>query len=473
MKFRTRIMLSTVALMAVLFSIGGNILIAKSFSGSLEREAAAAKSSYRLITNTLHALNRAQPWEDASDAADSLKYLTDSEAYLFSGCCLYQDQSVYYIDGAARETFQDLASHTDEGNYATIYFNDNNGRHFIQLSGTLIIGSDTLKLDLLYDITSVYTDRQEQIKSFYRIYAAVLLLSLLLAGLTARALTGNLTRLSRAAGELADGNLSYRSGLTSSDEIGLLGREFDRMADELERTVAELTRTLERQEEFMGSFAHEMKTPMTSVIGYAELLRADLLDEEERIEAAGYIFSEGKRLEQLSNKLLSLFSLNQEKLHFSPVSPLKLICELAEDLNPVYEREGIHLEADGEEGIVWIEPDLTQTLLVNLIDNARKALEHGGVIHLSCSVEDKDCVFRVRDNGRGIPAASISHLTEAFYRVDKSRSRAQGGAGLGLTLCSRIAKLHHGELRIESEEGSHTTVTVRLGGMKDEEQTNA
>jgi len=109
-----------------------------------------------------------------------------------------------------------------------------------------------------------------------------------------------------------------------------------------------------------------------------------------------------------------------------------------------------------------MEPELVKTLLINLWDNARKA---GAKRILVNSVMLPDgCRFAVKDDGQGIPPEALSHLTEAFYRVDKSRSRALGGVGLGLSLCQEIAALHNGEIRFESEPGCGTTVTVDLKG---------
>ena len=103
-----------------------------------------------------------------------------------------------------------------------------------------------------------------------------------------------------------------------------------------------------------------------------------------------------------------------------------------------------------------------KTVLINLIDNSRKAIEKGGKISFEGKIENGCYVFSVTDNGRGISKADIERITEAFYMVDKSRSRAKGGAGLGLAVCSEICKLHGTKLDFESTEGVGTTVTLRI-----------
>ena len=104
--------------------------------------------------------------------------------------------------------------------------------------------------------------------------------------------------------------------------------------------------------------------------------------------------------------------------------------------------------------------------LINLLDNARKAMEHGGNLYIVSDADGEYCRIRVLDNGCGMPEEALRHITEAFYRVDKSRSRAQGGAGLGLTLCSQIVQLHGGDLKFDSHVGNGTCVTVRLKGAR-------
>ena len=214
----------------------------------------------------------------------------------------------------------------------------------------------------------------------------------------------------------------------------------------------------------MGNFAHEMKTPMTSIIGYADLLRGQSLTPEEQTDAANYIFSEGKRLENLSLKLLDIFVADRREITMKSVSSAEIVRDLATHLKPVYEKAGIALQCDCEEGVCLLEPDLTRTLLLNLLENAKKAMSDGGNIRLTGTMLPDGYRFIVSDNGSGIPPEALQHLTEAFYRVDKSRSRAQGSVGLGLSLCAKIVELHHGTLHFDSEPGVGTTVTVDLKG---------
>ena len=311
------------------------------------------------------------------------------------------------------------------------------------------------------------TDTQRWMLRIYTyVFLAVIALGGALSWGVSYVLTKPLGKLSAAARRLAAGQLSCRVRPRTGDEVGQLCLDFNAMAAQLKANITELQQAMERQERFMGSFAHELKTPMTSIIGYADLLRSQALPPQEAMDAANYIFSEGKRLESLSLKLLELLVLKNQTPDFVPTEPAKLIAALCRHLRPIYEKENIQLRYSVKPGLCRLEPDLVQSLLVNLLDNARKALEHGGNIYLAADWQEDFLRIRILDNGRGMPPEALARLTEAFYRVDKSRARAQGGAGLGLALCQKIAALHGGSIAFASREGGGTCVTVLLKGAR-------
>ena len=212
---------------------------------------------------------------------------------------------------------------------------------------------------------------------------------------------------------------------------------------------------MRRQEEFTCAFAHEMKTPMTSIIGYADILRSRALSETEQRRCANYIFTEGRRLERLSVKLLDLLVLQRRDFPLAPVALDALIEETVRVFAPVMKQHHIVLKGTVESGERPAEPDLLKTLILNLLDNARKAMPEGGEIRLRQTLTP--------DTGCGMAPEELQRITEAFYRVDKSRSRAQGGVGLGLAIAKEIAELHGGVLSFESQPGRGTRVTLTVG----------
>ena len=435
MKFRAKLTIAMVLLLSLTYGIGGSLMIAQSFSSSINRERDAAVQTYRMVVDVLDLLgDNASPGTAANTVALVLHKLgsggSSTAARIRFGAQMTTTGDTALLDAAPEPS--------DGGDGLTRIVRTGNGRHYLMLGAT----ADGTTVQLAFDVTETYTVRQTQQRAYHTTFVILIAIGAAVAWVTSYLLTRPLGTLSRASRELARGNLSYRAPVRSHDEVGQLASDFNRMAGQLEQNVNRIQESMALQERFMADFSHEMKTPMTSIIGYADLLRSQVLTPDEQMDAANYIFSEGKRLEALGLKLLDMLSLDQSKLQLVPASPADLVAGLLEHLKRVYAQKGIALQYRTAEGTCFLEPDLFKTLLVNLMDNARKAL----------------------DNGRGIPPEALAHLTEAFYRVDKSRSRAQGGAGLGLSLCNEIVQLHGGTMQFESRVGNGTVVTVELKG---------
>ena len=164
----------------------------------------------------------------------------------------------------------------------------------------------------------------------------------------------------------------------------------------------------------------------------------------------------------MSFALLDLFALEKTEPEFCLYSARALADSVALSSSFPLQEAGVTLRVAVEDAQLRCVPVLLESALYNLIDNARKASAPGSGISLEGRAEEESYCFTVRDQGRGIPAEALGRLTEPFYMVDKSRARAQGGAGLGLTLCSEIARAHGGALRFESREGEGTTAYLTI-----------
>ena len=446
---------------ALLFGAGGAALIGASFDSAVTSEENAAAEGCALILGMLQMVGDQAGYLEEADLRASLQVF--GERGEFDALLLQRaaDRGVIYAKGYQGIFLE--APETGRGVIRTA-FRENGGSTYI-LTGTLLeLGSTPYTLYLARNLRPVFELRREQISLFVRVYVILLLAAVAISYLTATYLTRPLLRLSRASKEIASGNLSYRSGIRTDDEVGTLSRDFDHMAEQMEENVLHLREEAENRERFMGAFTHELKTPMTSIIGYADLIRSQALSKEEEADALQYIFSEGKRLENMSLKLLDLFVADKAELRLLPASPASIAGDVTVHLRPVLEKAGITAALEAEEGKCLLEPDLTRTLLINLLDNARKAMPDGGRIGLFVRMTPDGVLFIVRDSGRGMEQEELRHITEAFYRVDKARARAEGSAGLGLALCAKIVELHKGSLRFESEPGKGTTVFAEFKG---------
>lgn len=282
----------------------------------------------------------------------------------------------------------------------------------------------------------------------------------LLVFLISHMLTRSVTNLSRITRKFTRGDLTARAPVQGSDEIARLSADFNRMAASLSNKMEELTLQAKKQEDFTASFAHELKTPLTSIIGYADMLRSFECSREETVDAANYIFQQGKRLESLSFRLLDLIVMEKQEHEFRLLSVTDLMNQALALTNPGRKEKKITVETKLDPARISGEQDLLISLFVNVLDNARKALPECGQIWTKGRKYSHSYLICIEDNGCGIRPEDINRITEAFYMADKSRSRKEGGAGLGMTLCSRIVKLHHAHWKIFSKSGEGTVVAI-------------
>ena len=333
-------------------------------------------------------------------------------------------------------------------------------RHLLVMGQTLKTekkGNLKFQLILVKDISGIYEEMTKQMWLFIMIYLVVIFFAVDIVFWLVRMVLKPLTELENTAGAISRGDWERRCRVRRNDEIGKVSVAFNRMADKMEEQMEELETVSERRRQLLGSLTHELKTPMTSIIGYSDTLLHVKISEEQQKKALEHINSECRRLERLSGKMMTLIGLyDEDRIHKEPYPVDRLVREVA-DL------ERYHMQDSQMELLVFSESwecemdvDLMESLLVNLLDNAIKASKPGSVIELH---GEKGRIW-VRDFGKGIPKEEIPRITEAFYMVDKSRSRKAGGIGMGLALCQKIAEIHRANLVIESVVGQGTKISV-------------
>ena len=462
MRLFWKLFCSMIAITALACSAGGYLLIDSQFQAALDSRAETVVMENSLLRHSLmREMQLAKTFDQAGAArlADSVTAsvgvdgtafrLTDEAGQQLAGSRLPAESHLLQALGEKQSGWEVLPA---------------GDSLYLHAASPLRLTDGLVYLETWRDVGDVFQARQEQYHVFFYLMLFLILAVGLLALVVSAWLSQPLKRLSEATKKVATGELSERVRVTSDDEIGQLTADFNIMAEQLEGQVRELTDAARRQEDFLHSFAHETKTPLTSIIGYAELLRSRPEQPELVREGAAYIYQEGRRLESLSRKLMDLVVLDREGIALRAVEMPAFLERMAGTLRPALEQRGIRLEYAAEPGTMNMDPDLMESVCLNLLDNARKAVTEQGVIQLNGITEGPGYCIQVTDNGRGIPAEDLGRLTEAFYMVDKSRSRAEGGAGLGLSVCQRIVALHGGTMEFESTPGQGTCVRVHLKG---------
>jgi len=251
------------------------------------------------------------------------------------------------------------------------------------------------------------------------------------------------------------------------DELSTLLWEVYRTGQRLETEIQELKEMESYRREFIGNVSHELKTPIFSVQGFAETLLDGALDDESVNRTfLEKILHHANRLDNLARDLSTITKIETEELEMS-----KEAFEVAELFDAAIESVEIRAEEKGISPQQDIAPDLPRVygdfdrlrrVLVNLVDNAIKYNEEGGIVRLEADARGDEVELRVVDDGIGISADHLPRLTERFYRVDKSRSRNQGGTGLGLAIVKHILGAHDRELHVESTPGEGSTFRFTL-----------
>ena len=270
-----------------------------------------------------------------------------------------------------------------------------------------------------------------------------------------------LRKLTGISERIAGGEYELRSGIQSADEVGDLSRSFDHMAGTVEQKISDLEETARRREMLLGALTHEMKTPMTAIIGFSGSLLSMPLYEEARLKAAHEINEAARRTERLSQKMMQLISMRENPVALkNSIDTRELLEKVCAAMEPAAKEKGIQLQPEIQTGTLTGDADLLFSLLTNLTDNAIKASPENAAIRLTADRKNRMQTLMVADRGSGIPADQIGLVTEPFYRVDKARSRKLGGAGLGLSLCQMITQVHSGRLDIQSEIGKGTAISM-------------
>jgi heavy metal sensor kinase len=265
-------------------------------------------------------------------------------------------------------------------------------------------------------------------------------------------------RIAQTAREIGEGDLSRRINVTTKDELGRLAATLNQMIERLEKAF-------QRQKQFTSDASHELRAPLAVIEAESTLALQKERTSSDYRQSLETISQESKQMSRLVDQLLSLARADAGKEHwnFTQVDIGKLINNLSTDAEILCQEKGLSFQL-GEMQPLVVKGDEARLreLFMNLLDNAIRYTPAPGMVSISSRREGQMAVVAVRDTGVGIPAEDMPFIFERFYRVDKSRSRAQGGTGLGLAICKHIAEAHGGKIEVESEVGAGSTFSVWL-----------
>lgn len=340
-------------------------------------------------------------------------------------------------------------------------------------------GQDTYYLYMEYPLEELNATWKQLYQIYLFISFGISLVLALSLSIMLHFLLRPLKRLTAGVSDIRKGDYSRRIEVSGTDELAGLGENINAMAETIETNMNRLREDNKKKEQLVDNLAHEMKSPLTSIYGFAEYLMKSRVEPEEAMECYSFIMEESQRMKDMCYTLMDLSEIRHKNIEFDWFS----VEEFVSRLETVNARRQSELMGTKAVPIVWSSripkgqqmygnEDLLEMLVLNLVTNAVRACQlvrdekqtEPKIIVLLEQVkgEEPSIHLQVSDEGMGIPEQKIQHITEPFYRVDKGRSRENGGNGLGLALCQQIVELHQGTLTFTSSVGVGTEVSVIL-----------
>ncbi|MCQ4087845.1 cell wall metabolism sensor histidine kinase WalK [Saccharibacillus sp. JS10] len=263
-------------------------------------------------------------------------------------------------------------------------------------------------------------------------------------------------QLTRATRRIAAGNFDVKLDIRQKGELGELARSFEEMSQDL-RQLEEMRR------DFVGNVSHEIRSPLTSISGYAQALKHSSLSDEQRSRYLDIIASEANRISRMSDNLLKLSVLESKPLlQRAEIRLDEQIRRVVIALQPQWSIRQIEFDLELPVVEFIADADQLEQVWINMIGNAIKFSPDHGTISITLTERKEQIYVQIADQGVGIKPQDLERVFERFFKADRSRSRQYEGSGIGLAIVRQIVRLHHGKVEVESEYGQGTVFTVTL-----------
>ncbi len=471
MKIWEKFVLFSVTTISIVLAFSRYYIVKNNFLNSIENTS-RQNSNRHILEKYMFEENIVKSIQDGEEITDDkvIGYMKSLDDYMDVGIelfAIYNEnfENIYSnIDGIDDFDIEEVLKQ-NSNSYCLRTFGN---KHYMIFPSNWNINNKEIYIVNFYDASSIYEEKDRQMKTIFITDIVILTVSVIAVFIFSIYLSRPIEKLNKTSKEIASGKFNKRVKIKSKDEIGELSESFNMMAEEVESKINELNLQVKQKNDFINAFTHELKTPMTAMVGYSDLLRLKKVDEEVSKTALNYIYQETKRLEGLAQKLMKLMSLTDENIEFANIN-------ISEFLEKVVKAErnlfsNINFELEAENYIVKGDRELLESVLRNLIENSKNSKPKDNKVLIKGKIlESGKYRISVIDKGRGIPKEHIDRVTEDFYMVDKSRSRENNGSGIGLSLVKKILNLHNSNIFIESIENIGTTVYFELEEGKNSE----
>lgn len=318
---------------------------------------------------------------------------------------------------------------------------------------------------LVEDISDIFENRQDQIYYFVRISMITSFIMAFGLYLVIFLLTRRIDELDKAVNKIEKGDYSIRVKKLGNDEIGDFGKSFNKMVNSIDEKITEIQKVSENRKNFIHNITHEIRTPLTSIIGYSSLIKnGKIKDSKTIIDYNNKIYEEGNYLNLISQRLIDIVLLDGKNLNLENIDISQCLNKAINNIIDTY-TDITFIKNIEKNIIVKSDEILLHSLFTNILKNAAIACENkiNKIIEISLKIDLNDEIYLIiKDNGKGMTEEQLDKVLEPFYTLNKDRNRKTSGMGLGLPLCVKICEVLNGDIKITSKLGEGTIVTIKF-----------
>lgn len=305
------------------------------------------------------------------------------------------------------------------------------------------------------NISDIYKSRDIEIENFIQISLIVSVTIAIVLSLLVSLITRKIKTLNTAVKKIESGDYSIVIPDLGNDEIGEFAKSFNNMSASIQNNINEIETISENRRIFIGNLTHEIRTPLTSIIGYSSLIKDKKITDLNTINSyAGKIYDEGKYIESMRDKLMNILTLDSSKIVLKKTDISLYIKDLIDEFKEIFPDTKFILEIEANIN-KKIDKTLFKSLIINLIKNSINASDDPQI-----TISLNNQYLSITDNGKGIPESELERIKEPFYTLNKDRNRKSNGMGLGLPLCLNIIDIHKWKMDIKSIVDKGTTITI-------------
>lgn len=438
MRFGLKIFLMTFTLVIISTTALGIILINNSYQTNMET---AINKNITEIININSTVN---------SNVSELVYLADN--YLSNNMYtkVYHESDVIFTNFKSSDSIEETLINSLDDNIKS-YIKD----------GTLYMAyKESYTIITKTDISNITEEKDEEISYFIRISIFISLIIAFILSILVNFMTKKIKRLNEEIKKIAEGNYDIKVTSKSNDEIGEFATSISTMAQAIDTNIKKIENISEQRKIFIGNLTHEIRTPLTSIIGYSSLIKNNKVTDLKIIKNySSKIYEEGKYIEEIRDKLTNILDLNNKKIKLEKTNISIELESHINELKDLYPATSFILDIK-EKIYKELDKTLFRSLIYNLVKNGIEA-SNNPIIKITLNEE----VLIIEDNGKGIKKEDINKIKEPFYTANKDRNRDTSGMGLGLTLCCNIIDIHKWTLDIKSTPNKGTKMLINFGGL--------